>query len=101
MSLPRRALTSTTRGYQMPELSVSVAAALAMSGHVRLKGVPKARTARVPGRDLPGPGVPSARTLLPDGFDLMGDLWNRRLGRKEDQTAEHRLDPGIGVDGED
>jgi hypothetical protein len=84
----------------MPEPSVSVAAALATCGQIRLKGVPKARTARVPGLDLPGQGVPSARTLLPDSFDLVRDFRNRRLGRKENQAAEHGLDPSIGIDGE-
>jgi hypothetical protein len=54
-----------------------------MQDQRRLQGVPYARTARVPGRDPTGWGVPSARTLLPDGFDLVSDLWNRRLGRKE------------------
>ncbi len=65
------------------------------------EGVLNARTGRVCSWDLRGQGIPSARTLLPDGFDLMSDLWNRRLGRKEYQAAEHRLDSGIGVDGED
>ena len=64
-------------------------------------GVLNARIARASGRGLTGQGVPSARTLLPDGFDLMGDLRNWRLGREKYQAAEHRLDPGIGVNGED
>jgi hypothetical protein len=48
------------------------------------EGVPKARTTAALARACLTEGVPNARTLLPDRFDLMRDLGDRRLRREED-----------------